>query len=102
MKSLVLIVLMSAFSFATSAQPTPNVVNRVAQNLKSQDTRTVIKAIENKEGSPCIPEGRSYQIDLQVKQATWNPLESKVIYNWVTVKTINSDPSGRVSEVCAE
>jgi hypothetical protein len=71
--------------------------------LKKEDIRTVITEIENKEeNNPCLPDGKSYQIELQVKQATWDPEAEKVVYSWETVKTINSDKSGKIMEVCAE
>lgn len=77
-------------------------VERAAAEMKESDTRTVIKDVENKDGNPCLPEGKSYQVELQVKQAAYDRLNNRVVYSWETVKTINVDKLGSVSEVCAE
>lgn len=77
-------------------------VSNAAAKMKLNDTRTVTKKINNTEGDPCFPEGISYNIELQVKKASFDRLKSKVVYAWETVKSINVSPSGEVSEVCAE
>ncbi|WP_413287719.1 hypothetical protein [Bdellovibrio sp. HCB337] len=80
----------------------PSVVAKVAAAAKISDTRTVVKEIENTEGNPCLPEGKSYIVDIQVKQAAFDYENSKVVYEWETVKSINVEKNGRVMEVCAE
>jgi hypothetical protein len=77
-------------------------VEKVAAKLKANDTRTIIKQVENTDDNPCMPEGKSYQVELQVKQAAYDHLKNKVVYSWETVKSIGVDRSGRVMEVCAE
>ncbi len=54
------------------------------------------------EGNPCLPEGKSYQIELQVKQASYDHEKNKIVYSWETVKTIGVDNDGNMMEVCAE
>lgn len=100
MKSLVLIA--ATLGVSLSAMAANPKVQKAAASLKANDTRTVTKIIENTDGNPCLPEGKSYQVDLQVKQAAFNPDRSKVVYKWETVKTINVDKDGNVMEVCAE
>lgn len=97
MKKIILVVacLFSVNAFAKSP------VEKAAENMKKNDTRTVIKEIDNTEGSPCLPEGKSFQVDLQVKQAQVTP-EKEVVYYWETVKTIGVEKNGRVSEGCGE
>ncbi len=75
---------------------------RAAAKMKSGDTRTVITEVENKDGNPCMPEGKSSQVELQVKQASFDREKMTVVYSWQTVKTISVDNAGRVMEVCAE
>ena len=77
-------------------------VQKAASKLKANDTRTIIKQVENTDGNPCMPEGKSYQVELQVKQASYNHEKNKVVYSWETVKVIGVDMDGRVMEVCAE
>lgn len=77
-------------------------VDRAAAKLKTNDTRTIIKQVENTDGNPCMPEGKSYQVELQVKQASYDRIKNKVVYSWETVKTIGVNKSGSVMEVCAE
>ncbi len=73
-----------------------------AEMMKS-DVRTVVRDVENTDGNPCMPEGKSFQVDLQVKMAlAFNPEKSQIVYEWVTVKTIGVDLDGSVMEICAE
>lgn len=92
-----ILVLFSASAFAGNVA-----VEKAAANMKANDTRTVVKEVENTDGNPCLPEGKSHQVDLQVKQAAYDHMTNKVVYTWQTVKTISVDQSGRVMEVCAE
>ncbi|MGZ3797530.1 MAG: class I SAM-dependent methyltransferase [Pseudobdellovibrionaceae bacterium] len=71
-------------------------------DMKAKDVRTITKEVENVDGNPCMPEGKSYQVELQVKLAAFDHEKNKVIYSWETVKTIGVDKTGRVIEVCAE
>ena len=89
---------LSASSFAA----TPAAVTKAANEHKAQSVRTVIKKVNNREGNPCMPEGIYYIVELQVKQASYNPMTSKVIYKWETAKTIHVEKDGLTSEVCAE
>ncbi|WP_413574572.1 hypothetical protein ACLVWU_10115 [Bdellovibrio sp. HCB290] len=77
-------------------------VEKVADKMKANDTRTIITEVENTDGNPCQPEGKSYLVELQVKQAAFDREKRKVVYSWETVKTIGVDNDGRVMEVCAE
>ena len=94
---MILSVVLSSSAFAGSS-----VAKRAAAKMQKNDVRTVTTIVDNVEGSPCIPEGKSYQIDLQVKQASYNRMTSQVEYTWETVKTISVGLQGEVSEVCAE
>lgn len=90
-------ILMSTSAFAGNLA-----VEKAASKLKANDTRTIIKQVENTDGNPCMPEGKSYQVELQVKQAAYDHEKNKVVYSWETAKTIGVDTAGRVMEVCAE
>ena len=86
----------------TASAHIPSVVKKVAADTKLTDTRTIVKEVTNDDGNPCMPEGKSYIVEVQVKQAVFNQETSKVVYSWETAKTISVDQAGRVSEVCAE
>ena len=77
-------------------------VEKAAAKMKSSDTRTIIKTVENTDGNPCMPEGKSFQVELQVKQASFDREKMKVVYTWETAKTIGVDKAGQIMEVCAE
>lgn len=94
---LLLVGLVSLNSFAGNLA-----VEKAAAKMKSGDTRTIIKEVENTDGNPCMPEGKSFQVELQVKQASFDHEKMKVVYTWETAKTIGVDKAGRIMEVCAE
>jgi len=98
------VIIVSALLLVSSAQAdqVPSTVLKVAKLLKTRDTRTVVSEVYNNDGNPCLPEGKSYNIELQVKQGSFDPLQSKIVYNWETVKTVNSDLTGKIMDVCAE
>ena len=97
MLTLVTIVLsQSAFAAETLA------VLKAAATMKANDTRTITKEVMNTDENPCMPEGKSFIVELQVKKASWNPLKSKVVYSWETAKIISVEKDGKVMEVCAE
>jgi hypothetical protein len=100
MKNLVLVAIIGLVSVSAFAQN--KLIEAAAQKLKANDTRTVITAVKNTDGSPCLPAGTSYNVELQVKQASFDPQAQKIVYSWETVKTINVDNLGVVMEVCAE
>ncbi len=101
MKSLSAIIfslmLLSATAFAGNSTTA-----RVAKNMKKNDIRTVTTTVENTDDNPCMPEGKSYLVELQVKQAGYDRLRNRMIYTWVTAKSINVGLDGSVMEVCAE
>ncbi len=95
----------SSVSFATSpvAPKTPNVVAKAALEMQTKDVRTVVREVENTDGNPCMPEGKSFQVDLEVKTAAgYDHEKGEIVYNWEVVKTIGVDNEGLVMEVCAE
>ena len=73
-----------------------------AEEMKKEDIRTLVKQVENKEGNPCLPEGKSLIVELQVKQAYFDRVKKQVLYSWQTVKTIGFDKDGHIQQVCAE
>jgi hypothetical protein len=80
-------------------------VKQAAEDLKNNDVRTVITAVTNTEGNPCMAEGKSYSVDLQVKKAVTKMNkrgEVTVGYKWETVKTVGVDLEGRIMEICLE
>jgi hypothetical protein len=96
-------ILITVALFASAGAFASNLaVDKAAAKMKANDTRTVVTEVENKDGNPCMPEGKSYQVELQVKQASYNPEKNKTVYSWETVKTIGVDKDGKVMEVCAE
>ncbi len=100
MKKAILIAMTSLVGTCAFAGTSP--VEKAAAKLKDKDTRTVTTEVENTDGNPCMPEGKSYQVDLQVKKAYFNAMQMRTVYSWETVKTINVSKDGRVMEVCAE
>ncbi len=87
---------------STGAMATNMAVKKAAAKIKASDTRTVVTEVENTKGSPCLPEGKSFQVDLQVKRASFDREQMTTVYKWETVKTVGVDKVGRVTEVCAE
>ena len=90
------------FALITAQSSDAGPVADAAAKMKKNDTRTVIISVNNAEGNPCLPEGKSYNIELQVKTASYNREKGEVEYTWTTVKTINSSLKGEIMEVCAE
>ncbi|QLY23987.1 hypothetical protein [Bdellovibrio sp. KM01] len=78
-------------------------IEKIAKEIKENDTRTVIKVVtNNQDQNPCLPDGESYIVEIQVKKAGWDPINTKIVYKWTTEKTISVDKEGRKMEVCAE
>jgi hypothetical protein len=100
MKKIIALLALSITSSSFAAPP--SAVIAAAKAMKSASVRTVTTKVNNTDGNPCIPEGVSYNVELQVKQAAFNRETNKVVYTWETAKTINVSKSGEVSEVCAE
>ncbi len=75
---LAITVMMNSVAFANF----PAAVEKAAEDLKQNDVKIVITEI-GKSGE----RKKSYQVDLQVKQASYDHMESKVVYAWKTVKT---------------
>jgi hypothetical protein len=78
------------------------IIWKAAKELQLSSVKTVTTKITNTDGNPCIPEGTSYNVDLKIKQASFNYETNKTVYKWETVKTINVSKDGSVMEVCAE
>ncbi len=74
-------------------------IEGVAKQMKKNDVQTVIKVVENTDGNPCMPEGKSYQVDLQIKRAIIDHETNKIVYRWETVKTVGVDTEGKVMEI---
>ncbi len=100
MNHVLMILTAALFSFTASAAPLP--VLQAAKMVKQESVRTLIKEVENTDGNPCMPEGKSYTIDLQVKEAQYDRNKGEIVYDWKTVKSVVSDANGEVMEVCAE
>ena len=98
MKKLFIVLLISTSALAG----TPSKVLKAAKEMKTGDVRTVVTQVENTDGNPCMPAGKSYNIDMQVKMAAFDQQTHDVVYHWETVKTINSTADGLISEVCGE
>lgn len=60
--------------------------------ILANNIKTEIRMVENTEGNPCMPEGRSYQVDLLVNVET----------TWAVAKTIGVSLDGKVMDFCAE
>lgn len=103
MKNTILASVVMLVSITASAAHIPSKVQQVAADIKANEVRTVITPVDNKNGeNPCLSEGISYLIDVQVKKAYWNGLKNKVEYKWETAKTVVSEANGQKGEVCAE
>ncbi len=107
--SLVFVLALGLSTFATATvlaakvkNATPAIVQEVAAKMAKTDVRAVIKEVENTDENPCMPSGKSFQVEIQVKQAAYDHEKSKVVYSWESVKTVGVDRNGRVMEVCAE
>lgn len=101
MKKTILTLVVTLASMKASAM-TPAIIKKIAANIKVTDTRTIVKTVMNTDGNPCMPEGTSYIVEVQVKQAAYNYDIRDVVYSWETVKSVGVDKDGRVTEVCAE
>lgn len=94
--------LLVTFASVTASAHIPSSVQKIAGEIKANDTRTIVKEVTNTDGNPCMPEGKSYVVEIQVKQASYNYDKNDIDYSWQTVKTVGIDKQGRKSEVCAE
>ena len=75
-----------------------------AADMKKNEVRTITKLVFNVDGNndPCMPEGESYQPELQVKKAIrYDHEKNKLVFEWKTVKKIYTDKDGSM-EFCAE
>ncbi|MBO9667903.1 MAG: hypothetical protein J7501_13960 [Bdellovibrio sp.] len=100
MKSVIaFIAVLGATTSAFAARPT---IEQIAKKIKDHDTRTIVKVVENNGGEPCLPEGKSYSVELQVKHAAYDRINEKVVYSWITEKTVSVSLDGSVMEVCGE
>ncbi|WP_142695467.1 hypothetical protein [Bdellovibrio sp. NC01] len=95
--STIVVILATSQAFAHTKK-----VEAAAAKIKEESTRTIIKTIDNVEGNPCLPEGKSYLVELQVRQAAYDRIHNKIVYSWETAKTVNVDKSGAISEACGE
>lgn len=101
MKKLMGLMVVAAWTSAGHAAPA--VVEDVAERLKLQDVKKVITEVYNTDGNPCLPEGLSYQMEIQVKTVVgYEPDLEEIIYKWQTVKMVNIDKDGNVMEICRE
>lgn len=82
------------------AQPT--VVTKAIDHIRKNNVRTTVKLIQNDENNPCIPLGKSYQVDIQVKRVFYDAVNKRSIARWETVSTLNVSRNGEIMEVCAE
>lgn len=91
------------FVLVGTAHSASDAVEKTAEKMRTEDVKTVITEVENTDHNPCLPEGKSHQIDLQVKKASAYDLEkNEVVYVWESVKTINVSADGTIMEVCSE
>ncbi len=95
--ALIAILGMTSTTFAAGVS-----IEQIAKQIKEANTRSVVKVVTNQDGNPCMPEGESYIVEIQVKQAHWDGINSKVVYEWVTEKSVSVDKNGSQMEVCAE
>ena len=103
MKNTILASIVMFVSITASAAQIPSKVQKVAADIKDKEVRTVIAAVDNGDGkNPCLSEGVSYLVDVQVKKAYWNGLEQKVEYKWESTKTVAVEANGQKVEVCGE
>lgn len=78
-------------------------VEKAIASMQEKDVRTITKEVENKDENPCLPEGKSFQVELQIKSVVkFDYKKMKIIYFWKTVKTINVDKNGHIMEICIE
>jgi hypothetical protein len=104
MKAIILsmALLFSVSSFArVPEKPAPAVVAKAAEALK-KEIRTITRSVMNKDGNPCMPQGKSWNVDLQVKHSDFDRENNKWVVSWETVKTINVSKEGDVMESCQE
>lgn len=102
--SLVAMTLLSASAQALTKKPTPmQFAEYAAAAMINGDVRTIIREVENTDDNPCMPKGKSFQVDLEVKKAFFNREKLEMEYEWQVVKTIGVDgQDGSIIEVCAE
>ena len=74
---------------------------KLATTMKTKDIRTIVTEVQNTDNNPCMGEGKSFNVELQVKMGERDAVKG-VVYKWETVRTINVDKDGLALEVCAE
>ncbi len=93
----------SAFASDLKMELGRKLARKAGAEMVKDDVRTVVREVENTDGNPCMPEGKSFQVDLQVKTAiAFDRDKMETVYEWVTAKTIGVDVDGSVMEICAE
>lgn len=101
MKKIALIVLAIALPLAGFAAGT-KAAKQTAAEFLAESTRTKITAVYNKDGNPCMDEGKSYKVEIQVRKGFWNGVKQKVVYTWETVNEVLVSKDGSLMEVCGE
>jgi hypothetical protein len=71
----------------------------IGAQMKTHDVRTIVTEEVNPPGS-CLPDGKSYFVDLQVRQVKWDDIAEKKVYTWVTVKRMNVTQSAQTTDLC--
>lgn len=99
-------VLFSVSIFARVPEaPAPKAVQNARKQLLKDDVRTTMKSIMNTDGNPCLSEGKSWEVEVQVRK-TVRALDANENLTtkdeWETIKTVVIDRDGGVMEVCLE
>jgi len=114
MKAIVSALIVTVFSATVFAAPAPiKTINSagavpaaVVQSLTklaSDTIRLELKAVKGEVGDPCMPAGKSYNVEIQVRNQVLGDIgDQGAQYVWETVKTLNIDKDGRVMELCQE
>lgn len=102
----VLFVLFLSFTMVGFAKPNstlPIQVQAAIDNLKQTHVRVVTKEINLIKELPCLPVGKSYDAQIQVRRAiAVDRRNSELIYEWNTIKTVNVGLDGKITEACME
>lgn len=87
----------------TENEVSSKAISSLATHIYKNDVRTQAseEIFSNTEGNPCLPD-QYRKINVQVKKATLDRINSKVSYSWSTVHTYIADLSGSRIEVCGE
>lgn len=85
------------------ASAIPSKVQSIAQKMKMNDVRTIIKQVKGAgDGNPCEPTGTYWEVTVEVKKQVMSDPAGPAKYVWERVRNVSVDNNGGVMEICQE